>query len=99
MTESITSAATPDVTAPVEESLDDLYENAPCGHLSTTLDGVVIKVNNTYLMLTGYTREQVVGRPFDSMLAAGSHLLWETRCLPILRLKGEAREVAIVVTT
>ena len=42
MTESITSAATPDVTAPVEESLDDLYENAPCGHLSTTLDGVVI---------------------------------------------------------
>ena len=95
----MTAAAGVDDSDWIEDSLQDLYEHAPCGYLSTTPAGVVVKVNRTYLALTGYTGEQIVGQPFGSMLATGSQLLWETRCLPVLRLRGELREIALVVTT
>ena len=35
----------------------ELYENAPCGYLSTRPDGTIIKANATFLAWTGYDRE------------------------------------------
>ena len=92
-----TSAA--DAASGAGESLHDLYEDAPCGYLSTTADGIVTRVNRTYLGMVGRPRHGVTGRRFDAMLAPGSRLLWESRCLPVLRLTGELREVALVVET
>ena len=31
-----------------------LYDRAPCGYLTTTPDGLIAKVNQTFLTLTGY---------------------------------------------
>ena len=45
----------------LEESLEDLYENAPCGYVSTLLDGTFAKVNRTFLVWTGYQREELLG--------------------------------------
>jgi diguanylate cyclase (GGDEF)-like protein/PAS domain S-box-containing protein len=78
-----------------EVSLEDLYENVPCGLLSTTPEGEVIKVNQTMLDWTGSDRASVIGRPFTDLLAPGSQLFYETRLLPVLRLEGEVREVAL----
>lgn len=78
-----------------ELSLDELYENVPCGLLSTTPDGEVIKVNQTFLTWTKSARAAVLGRPFTELLAPGSQLFYETRLLPILRLEGDVREVAL----
>lgn len=80
-----------------EPSLEDLYEHAPCGYLTTAPNGVVVKVNETFLAWTGYSRDQVVGQPFASLLNVGSQLFYATRCLPVLRLEGEVREVALVL--
>jgi stage II sporulation SpoE-like protein len=46
----------------LEDSTDDLYENAPCGNLSTLLDGTIARVNATLLGWLGYTRDELVGR-------------------------------------
>ena len=46
----------------LEDSAEDLYENAPCGYLSTLLDGQIAKINGTLLSWLGYTREDLVGR-------------------------------------
>lgn len=78
-----------------EESLEDLYENAPCGYLSTTLTGQIVKVNTTFLRSTGYSADHLVGQVFEELLSVGSLLLYETRCLPVLTLNGELREVAL----
>lgn len=78
-----------------EVALDELYENVPCGLISTTPDGEVIKVNQTFLDWTGSDRASVLGRPFTDLLAPGSQLFYETRLLPVLRLEGEVREVAL----
>lgn len=74
---------------------EDLYEHAPCGHLSTMRDGIIIRVNKTLLSWTGYQREELVGRPLVSFLVPGSQLVFETRYLSVLCLRGEVREVAM----
>jgi diguanylate cyclase (GGDEF)-like protein/PAS domain S-box-containing protein len=79
------------------ESAEELYEHAPCGYLSAEISGGIVRVNQTFLDWTGYTREQLLGRSFDSLLSVGSRLFFETRFLPILRLEGEIREAALSV--
>ena len=49
-------------SALLEDSLEDLYEHAPCGYLSTLLDGRIAKVNTTLLNWLGYQRGDLVGR-------------------------------------
>lgn len=77
------------------DSYEDLYEHAPCGHLSTTVDGIILRVNETLLRWTGYRREKLLGQPFVSFLQPGSQLVFETRYLSVLHLRGEVREVAM----
>ena len=90
-------SATDGGLTPDNESYEDLYEHAPCGYLTTLADGTMVKVNETFQALTGYSRSQLIGNAFASLLSVGSALFYETRCLPVLRLKGEVREVALVI--
>ena len=78
-----------------ETSWKDLYENAPCGYLSVAADGRVVLVNETFLAWSGYVRADLVDQPFADLLTVGCSLFYETRCLPVLRLRGEAREVSL----
>ena len=54
------------VEAFLQALLDDdartLYERAPCGFVSAMPDGTIVKVNETFLALTGYARHDIVGR-------------------------------------
>ena len=96
-----------DHTDPIEDDLPanrdaiaelaDQYRHAPCGLLAGTLDGALLEVNHTFLTWTGYGRDDVIGRPFDQLLTAGSRMLYETHVLPLLRRSGEVREVALVL--
>lgn len=84
----------------IEALLDDdaqtLYERAPCGYLSTTPDGTIIKANATFLALTGYNRDDLVGRRrFVDLLTGGGRIFHETHYAPMLRLHGVAREIAL----
>lgn len=84
----------------IEALLDDdaqtLYERAPCGYLSTTPDGTIIKANATFLALTGYSREDLVGRKrFVDLLTGGGRIYHETHYAPMLRMQGVAREIAL----
>jgi phosphoserine phosphatase RsbU/P len=84
----------------IEALLDDdaqtLYDRAPCGYLSTTPDGTIIKANATFLGLTGYERQDLVGRKrFVQLLTAGGRIYHETHYAPMLRMHGNAREIAL----
>lgn len=85
-------------TALLEDSTEELYEQAPCGYLSTLMDGTVAKVNATLLDWLGLDRSEVVGRMrFTDLLTVGSRLYHETHVAPLLRLKGEASGIAMDV--
>jgi sigma-B regulation protein RsbU (phosphoserine phosphatase) len=83
-------------SALLEDDAMDLYDNAPCGYLSTLLDGEIAKVNDTLLDWLGYAREDLVGRKrFTDLLSVGGRLYHETHFAPLLRMQGEAREIAL----
>ena len=44
--------------------VQDLYDNAPCGYHSLDAEGCFVHINDTELKWLGYTREEVLGRPF-----------------------------------
>lgn len=46
----------------MERELEDLYERAPCGYHSVDAEGVIVRINATWLDWLGYSREEVVGR-------------------------------------
>jgi sigma-B regulation protein RsbU (phosphoserine phosphatase) len=84
------------VDALLDDDAEQLYEKAPCGYLSTTPDGTIVKVNATFLTLTGYTRAELVGRRrFADLLTGGGRIYHETHYAPMLRMAGSAREIAL----
>jgi sigma-B regulation protein RsbU (phosphoserine phosphatase) len=80
----------------LDDDPEQLYDRAPCGYLTTTPDGQIIKANATFLALTGYTREQLVSRRrFPDLLNAGGRIYHETHFAPMLQMQGTVREVAL----
>ncbi|MEU0759355.1 SpoIIE family protein phosphatase [Streptomyces microflavus] len=83
-------------SALLEDSVEDLYENAPCGYLSTLLDGQIAKANATLLNWLGYQRDDIVGRrKFSDLLTVGGRLYHETHFAPLLRMQGEISGIAL----
>ena len=80
----------------LEDDPEELYDNAPCGYLSTMPDGTVAKVNQTLLTWTGYDRDDLLGRRrFQELLPAGDRIFYETHFAPMLRMQGHVREIAV----
>jgi sigma-B regulation protein RsbU (phosphoserine phosphatase) len=80
----------------LEDSTEDLYENAPCGYLSTFTDGQIARVNATLLAWLGYDRGELVGRRyFSDLLTAGGRLYHETHFAPLLAMQGQIGGVAL----
>jgi len=80
----------------LEDSVEDLYDNAPCGYLSTLLDGRIAKINATLLGWLGYSRDDLVGRRgYAELLTVGSRLFHETHLAPLLRIQGRVDGVAL----
>lgn len=83
-------------SALLEDSAEDLYEHAPCGYLSTLLDGRIAKVNTTLLDWLGYERGDLVGRTyFSDLLTVGGRIYHETHFAPLLRMQGEISGIAL----
>ncbi|MGI4896861.1 MAG: EAL domain-containing protein, partial [Janthinobacterium lividum] len=74
-----------------------LFENAPCGYLTTTDDGRVTRVNDTFLTWTGHRREALLGSDFTRLLPMGDRILWSTHSAPQLATTGSVSEVAAEV--
>ncbi len=80
----------------LEDSAEELYESAPCGYLSTLMDGTIAKINATLLGWLGLDRAAVVGRMrFTDLLTVGGKLYHETHFAPLLRMQGEIGGIAL----
>jgi sigma-B regulation protein RsbU (phosphoserine phosphatase) len=78
-----------------EETAEEAYDSAPCGQLSTSANGTIVKVNGTLLRWLGLSRDAVVGRlRFTDVLTVGGKLYHETHFAPLLRMQGEVSGVA-----
>ena len=73
----------------------ELFEQAPCGLVTTSMDGVITRVNATFLAMTGFTASDVVGKKWSSLLTGGARIYYETHYAPLLHMQGFVREVAV----
>jgi PAS domain S-box-containing protein len=80
----------------LEESAEELYEDAPSGYLSTLPDGTIVRANRTFIEWTGASREALLaGRRFQTLLTVGSRIYYETHYAPLLRMQGAVNEIAL----
>jgi phosphoserine phosphatase RsbU/P len=78
------------------DSAEELFEDAPCGYLTTGLDGRIVKVNRTFETWTGLDRSDLIGaRRFAELLSPGGRIFYETHLLPLLHMQGWVREIAV----
>ncbi|MGN6332722.1 MAG: sensor domain-containing protein [Motilibacteraceae bacterium] len=78
------------------DELRDAYEHAPCGFLTSSQDGRLVGVNQTFCEMTGWSREQVLGcRSLLDLLTPGSRLFWQSRHATLQHLDGQLRGVAV----
>ena len=81
--------------APPFEDLSDLYENAPCGYMSLSPAGNVVKANHTLASWLGRSTDEFVGKPVHDLLSFGGRIAYETHLAPLLRLQGHVDEIAL----
>ncbi|MEA2354348.1 MAG: phosphoserine phosphatase RsbU/P [Solirubrobacteraceae bacterium] len=80
---------------PALDTAEDLFENAPCGYLSTRMDGTIVRVNRTFESWTGFPRDALLGRTrFQDLLSAGGRIFHETHYAPLLLMQGSVQEIA-----
>ncbi len=75
----------------------DIFENAPCGYLALSQDGLILKANHTFGLWTGFDAPDLAGRPFTDLLNIAGRLFYEKHFAPLLRLQGFFNEVALDV--
>ena len=88
----------PHPAIPPPETLDELYEHAPCGYLTTQTNGVITRANATLLNLLGETRHSLLGRSIQTVLTPAYRVLYETTYAPMLDQHGFLNEVSVALT-
>jgi phosphoserine phosphatase RsbU/P len=84
----------------LDDDPEELYDNAPCAYLSTLPDGMIVKVNQTFLSWTGHDRAGLVGvRRLQDLFAPGDRIFYETHYAPALHIQGRIREIAVEIVT
>jgi len=77
------------------EDLADLYDNAPCGYVSLSPGGQVVRVNRTLADWLGREPEALLGHSIHELLSFGGKIAFETHLAPLLRLQGHVDEIAL----
>jgi len=76
-------------------SLEDFWENGPCGQLIARPDGRIVRVNATLSRWLGYDRNALQGRLFSDLITAGGRIHYDTHFGPLLRMSGELNGVTV----
>ncbi len=80
------------------ENAEELYEYAPCGYLTTTIDGRIVKVNRTFLDWLGYQLGDLIGKKrLVDLLTVGGRIYFETHYNLLLRMQESVNEIALDV--
>ena len=78
----------------LEESVEDLYDHAPCGYFSTLPDGTFIKTNSTFLSWLGYESSQLLYvKKLQDLLGIGDAIFYDTHYYPLLQMQGGVNEI------
>ena len=84
---------------PASEDLEDLYETAPCGYISLSPAGRIVKVNRTLADWLGWSPDELLSKSVHDILSFGGRIAVETHLAPLLRMQGHVHEIALDLLT
>ena len=80
---------------PPSETLDDLYDNAPCGYLTLNGHDQIVRLNATLLNWLRSDRESIIGQNVRDILSPAGRIFLETHVAPLLLAEGAVSGVAL----
>lgn len=81
------------------EDFEDLYETAPCGYVSVSPEGVIVKANRTIADWLRHSPGDLQGMSIHEILSFGGRIAVETHLAPLLRMQGHVHEIALDLLT
>ena len=81
------------------EDLEDLYETAPCGYVSVSPEGMIVKANRTIADWLCHPHNDLPGKSIHDILSIGGRIAVETHLAPLLRMQGHVHEIALDLLT
>jgi len=85
--------------ATADDDFEDLFETAPCGYLSVSPGGRIIRGNRTLAAWLGVKPQYLAGSPLTDLLPIPGRIYFETHLKPALGLHGFVNEVALDLLT
>ncbi|MHA7966959.1 sensor domain-containing diguanylate cyclase [Paenibacillus sp. CAU 1782] len=79
--------------------MDVRIDNAPCGYFSISEAGTIQAINQTLLTMLSYSRQELVGRHFESTLSVTNKLFFHTYFYPYIQLYGHVEEMYLSLRT
>ncbi len=76
---------------------EELYQQAPCGYLITDDTWTITAANDTFLTWTGYSSDEVRGKPLPQLMPIGDRLLHATNSVARMQLTGAVSEVSLEI--
>jgi sigma-B regulation protein RsbU (phosphoserine phosphatase) len=80
-------------------ALRDVFDDAPCGYLVMTPDGVIRAANVTMATWLVRDRESLVGMRFTDLLTVGGRIHYETHFAPMLLASGALSGITVELVT
>ena len=77
------------------EDFADLYDTAPCGYVSLTPQGRIVRINRTLADWLQREGEGLLGCSVHEILSFGGKIAFETHLAPLLRMQGHVHEIAL----
>lgn len=75
--------------------MDERLDYAPCGYLSITHQGIITDMNQTFLYLLGYKREDLMHKHIESIMSKANQLVFHSYFYPNINLHGHVEELFI----
>ncbi len=77
-------------------TIDDAFDHAPCGLLTTTIQGTIVRVNATFCHWLGYDPSELLERRrFQDLLTVGGKVFHQTHWAPLLQMQRSVAEVKV----
>jgi diguanylate cyclase (GGDEF)-like protein/PAS domain S-box-containing protein len=76
----------------------DLYDHAPAGYLSLSVDGLIVEANLTGAALLGIERSRLVGGRFAHRVAKVDEQRWHRYAVALARDGGETQRIELQMT-
>lgn len=79
--------------------MEPRLDEAPCGYISFSDDGIVTTINTTLSVLLGYEKSELIGARFEQLLPLSGQAFYQMYVLPMLKVESSIKELYLSLLT